>query len=80
MKFYPYKRGGGEVLAILKGEVKKVSTLYKKGGGGGKVLPSRRGGAKSFGPAIFPFCSPPPPHNDQSFRGLFSEMLKIKKM
>ena len=35
---------------------------YKTGGGACEVLPLRKGGgAKSFGPAIYPFCSPPLP-------------------
>ena len=42
-------------------------------GGVWKVLPCLEGGgAKSFGPAIFPFCSPPPLPviNDQSLKVL----------
>ena len=48
-----------------------------KGGGGGemehnKFYPVLKGrGAKCFGPAIFPFCSPPLPlANVQSLKGL----------
>ena len=38
------------------GGAQQIST-----GGTHKVLPHLEGGgAKSFGPAIFPFCSPPP--------------------
>ena len=68
----------GEVLLLQKGGAQKVLAILKvgegergtkncpsfKGGGGRKVLPclGGGGGAKSFRPAIFPFCSPPP-HN-----------------
>ena len=38
-------------LAILMGGAKGFHSLKAWGGGGG--------GAKCFGPAIFPFCSPP---------------------
>ena len=44
-----------EVLAILKGGAQKDSTLLK---GGGSLSCIDGGGAKSFGAAIFPFCSP----------------------
>ena len=45
-------RGGG---------AKSFLPLKKKGGGTQKVVSCLEGrGAKSFGPAIFPFCSPPP--------------------
>ena len=47
---------GLEVLAILRRG--RFHPLKNKGGGGCKVF--LRGGAKSFGPAIFPFCSRPP--------------------
>ena len=48
-----------EVLAILKGGTKSFHSLK---GGHEKFYPvlGRGGGAKSFSPAIFPFCSPPP--------------------
>ena len=45
-----------EVLTILMGGAKGFHPL--KGGGGQKVLPCLKGGAKSLGPTIFPFCSP----------------------
>ena len=69
-EIYPYKQkwgwGGGKVLAVLKGvggggaksvhplkegRLKFYAVLKGMGGGGG--------GTNSFGPAIFPFCSPP---------------------
>ena len=46
------------VLAILKGGREKFTLFEKRGHK--KFYPVLRGGAKSFGPAIFPFCSPPP--------------------
>ena len=70
-----YKTGGGacEVLPLLKwggGGVKKVLAILTGGHkkfplfkrGTQKVLPCLEGGGaqKKFGPAIFPFCSPPP--------------------
>ena len=33
----------------------------KREGGHVKFYPYEKGGAKSFGPAIYPFCSPPLP-------------------
>ena len=71
-KVLPLQNGGGaekvvailvltwelEVLAILKG-TQNVSTLLKEGAR--NVLPCFEGGVTSFGPAIFPFCSHPPP-------------------
>ena len=57
--------GAGELLPLRKrggGGRKKVLAMLK--GGGGDVLPCPEvggGGTKGFGPAIFPFCSPPPP-------------------
>ena len=60
-------RGGFHpVLAILKGAAKSFHSLKQGGGGREKFYPVLRGGAKSFRPAIFPFCSPPPLMNDQS--------------
>ena len=48
-----------EVLAIVIGE-RKMFQPFKRGAQ--KVLPCLEGGgAKSFRPAIFPLCSPPPP-------------------
>ena len=38
-----------EVLAIVMGDAKGFQPCLEGGGG-----------AKSFGPVIFPFCSPPP--------------------
>ena len=80
MKFYPYEKGSGrffyshaerggtsssevvstwelEVLVILKWAYKMFPS-FKRGGGG----------ANSFGPAVFPFCSTPllPLINDRS--------------
>ena len=54
-----------EVLVILKGGRKKFPALKGKMR---KFHPVLKGCAKSFGPAIFPFCSPPPLPviNDQS--------------
>ena len=51
-----------KVLAILKG---RKFPLFKGGGRCAiKSYPVLRGwGAKHFGFAIFPFCSPPPPRN-----------------
>ena len=50
-----------DVLPMLKG-AQQVSNLKKKGGGDEKVYPVLRGeGANSFGPVIFPFCTPPSP-------------------
>ena len=55
-----------QVLTILMGGggvAQKVST-FKTGWGARTVLPCLEGGgggAKSFGPTIFPFCSPPSP-------------------
>ena len=85
MKFYPYEKGGAEkVLVMLKGGHKKFwGRFYPVAwcfshivGGARKVLPCLEGGggAKSFGPAIFPFCSPPlPVINDQSLTTNFSQ-------
>ena len=65
MKFYLYKKRRAEkVLAMMKEEggcilvegSQKMSTKR----GVRKVLPCLEGGAKSFEPAIFPFCTPPP--------------------
>ena len=72
VKFYSYKKGRRgtvnsfevvltrepKVLAIPMGGA-KCFLLYKKRGGGMKVLPCLwgGGGAKSLGPAIFPFCT-----------------------
>ena len=51
-----------EVLAILMGGVRTKFSPFKRGGGGAKSFTlSQGGGAKSFGPTIFPFCSPPSP-------------------
>ena len=74
VKFYPYEKGGeGETsFSHAKGRPQKVLGYFlrgRKGGGGSTLLnggcekfyPVLRGGAKSFGPAIFPFCSPPLP-------------------
>ena len=70
MKFFPYKKewggkshgieGGTRSLAILNGGAK---SFYSLKGGRKMFYPVLRvgGGAKSFGPVIFPFCSPPPP-------------------
>ena len=70
--FYTYeKMGAGKPLAILKGggghnkfwgiltqrRVPGVLTILEGGGGGGGGGGGR--GAICFGPAIFPFCSPP---------------------
>ena len=75
------REGGGaceEDLPLRKGGTEKVLAMLKGGGGGGtksfhylkggvKFNPvfRREGCAKSFGLAIFPFCSapPPPPRN-----------------
>ena len=45
-----------------------AKTFHSLKGGAQNVLPCpEEGGAKSFGPAIFPFCRPPlPGNNDQS--------------
>ena len=68
----PLRKGGGGAekdLAMLKGGHKRLKP-YCRGGvkcfHSLKVLPCLEGGgggAKSFGPAIFPFCSSPPPRN-----------------
>ena len=49
------------------------------GGGARKVLPCLEGGTESFGPAIFPFCSPHPipvindhPYRKKTTTSLFS--------
>ena len=78
VKFYPYEkgRGGGGVLAMLKGGTKSFGVVFTQKlevlailklkkfplfkRGGAKSFTVLRGGAKSFGPANFPFCSPPP--------------------
>ena len=65
MKFYPYKKKKGG------GRRKSLSHAEWSGTKGG-------GGAKSFGPAIFPSCRPPPPlpprNYDQSLtKGLFKD-------
>ena len=41
-------------------EGRKSFHSLKGGEGREKFYPVLSGGAKSFGPAIFPFCSPPP--------------------
>ena len=43
------------------GGTKSFHSLKGCGGGVQKVLPCFEGGANSFGPATFPFCSPPSP-------------------
>ena len=49
-----------EVLAILMGGTTSFHPL--KGGGRKRFYPVLRGGAQtSFGPTVFPFCSPPSP-------------------
>ena len=68
MKFYPNEKGGGgagKVLAMLKGGGDAKSFHFLKGGHE-KFYPVLRrggGGTKSFGPAVFPLFSPPPPRN-----------------
>ena len=42
------------------GETNEVLPQRKGGGSEFFVLRAGGGGAKSFGPANFPFCSPPP--------------------
>ena len=49
---------GLEILAIQKG-VHGLFLPFKRGSGGNKFYPVLRGGCKRFGPASFPFCSPP---------------------
>ena len=81
-----YKTGGGarEVLRLRKGGGGKRFSHAEGGGGREKfprfkrgvreVLPCLEGGAKSIGPAIFPFCRPPlPVINDQSLTGTVHE-------
>ena len=52
-----------EVLAILNGGGDKKVSAFKKERGREKFYPVLRSSALSFGPAIFPFVSPPPPRN-----------------
>ena len=83
VRFYPYEKGGGKFLAMMKGGHRRfwgsmyaVDCSFSHIEGGRKTYPlfkrgSRKvfsclewgggGGAKSFRPAIFPFCSPPSP-------------------
>ena len=51
-----------EVLTILKAGDNKFPFFKKRGGGEGRktFYQVLRGGANSFEPAFFPFCSPPP--------------------
>ena len=49
-----------EVLTILEGEHKRFLP-FKRGGAYKVLICLERVGAKCLGPAIFPFCSPPPP-------------------
>ena len=54
---------------IKRGETTSFYSLKKGAGAHKKFYPVLRGGgSKSFGPKIFPFCSPPPlpVNNDQS--------------
>ena len=66
--------GGGKGFGVVLSQEREVLAIPKcvcVGGGGGKIFPPFKrgdakslrggGGANSFGPAIFPFCSPPPP-------------------
>ena len=84
------KRGGGakKGLAMLKGGHKKfwgsfyaVAWSFEEGalkGGCELFLPCLEGvGAKSFGPAIFPFCSSLPVINDQCLKSLNPANTKI---
>ena len=62
-KFWGSFYAVGSSYSHTDGGPQNVSTLKKRGGGGGgaqKVLPCLEGAAKSFRPAVFPFCSPPP--------------------
>ena len=57
-------RGGTNISEVVLTSEHDVLAMPKGGKGGGKFSPVFGGGgvaAKSFGPAIFPFCSPPPP-------------------
>ena len=78
MKVYPYEKGGGGrfSIAMLKGGHKKFGIFFSFSHTYGGE------GAKSYGPAIFPFCSPPPPPllpviNDQSLRRLAGSPLAL---
>ena len=58
--FYPNEKGGGSFSHIEWG----AKSFHSLKGGTQKVLPCLEGGGtKSFVPAIFQFCSPPPPCN-----------------
>ena len=50
-----------EVLAIVMGGGRKKFPSFKRGGAKCFTLSGGGGVTKSFGPAIFPFCSPPSP-------------------
>ena len=75
-------KGGGCTTSLFLGSFYAVACSFShiEGGGGGckKVPLFKRGvlgggGANSFGPAIFPFCSLPlPVINDQSLMFAFS--------
>ena len=79
VKFYPPRKGGrgGKSFSHPEGggggtkgfEVvltRELDVLAIVMGGRKKFPPFKTGGTTSFGPAIFPFCSPPPIINDQS--------------
>ena len=69
------ERGGGGHKMFL-GSFYAVAKCFHclKGPGGGGVTKSvavsrgDRGGAKSLGPAVFSFCSPPPPPTHTHFQ------------
>ena len=72
VKFYPYEKGGGGRKSFSHAEGVGGGGGVGVGGGGGitsvgvvfkRGVQNEGGGAKSFGPMIFPFCSPPP-HNE----------------
>ena len=66
-KSFSHAEGGAKSLEVVLTRELEIFSHTDCGhpleGAREKFYPVLRGGAKSFGPAIFPFCSPPPSCN-----------------